>query len=152
MAAKGAFIAGADTGRSSVELHPLHAKQAQCGHCDREDVEELELVEPGPLDGRTSADAGGEVLPEVNGHDGSSGGAKGEHGAGDGRNGVFSEIIFNALIISTASLNAILDATQQHAVGCIQQLGHHQELCSISLLLYYERIYPASTSSSLLLY
>ena len=43
-------------------------------------MEELELVEPGPLDGRTGADAGGEVLPEVNGHDGRPGAGKGEHG------------------------------------------------------------------------
>jgi len=48
---------------------------------DREDVEELELVEPGPLDGRSTAADGGEVLPEVNGH------ANGVAGAGGGGNG-----------------------------------------------------------------
>ena len=52
--------------------------------CGREDVEELELVEPGPLDGCSSAADGGQMPPEVNGHAG--GGGDGA-AAGGGNNG-----------------------------------------------------------------
>ena len=40
-------------------------------------MEELELVEPGPLDGRSTGADGGEVLPEVNGHAGGNDGGAG---------------------------------------------------------------------------
>ncbi len=67
-------------GFPALTLIPASRKLA-CG-C-REDVEELELVEPGPLDGRSTATDGGEVLPEVNGH----AGAGGHDAAGVGSNG-----------------------------------------------------------------
>ena len=47
-------------------------------------MEELELVEPGPLDGRSTAADGGEVLPEVNGHAGGGGHEAARGGGGNG--------------------------------------------------------------------